>query len=838
MRCSLSDISKMLSHTTSECDVLSCGYRCSHIVSDDEITILLTDSRSLSYPATTLFFALHTKGNDGHRYIRTLYNEGVRNFVVTEIPKEMKDVANANFIIVDDTLAALHVIALQCRSKSSAKVVAIAGSRGKTTLKEWLYQILNDDYATFRSPRSYNSQIGVPLSVWEIEDNSQIAIIEAGISQPGEMQKLQNIIRPEIVILTNLSDERGDRFVSLRQKAEELMCLAIDAKILIYNADDALMASVAAKSVSEDTKLLAWSKIDDSQPLFISSVEPLCGDSTRISYRYNDAIGEIIIPFSASHDIENAINSLALSLLLFSDTDLMANRIARLTPVGTRLDVSEGVNGCSIIYDTYTADINSLWQALDFMGRRATSDLSRTLILSDMGHASCCDDELYPKIAELCGRVKIDRFIGIGPQLSLHKYSFGPESLFFASTDEFMQSMSTSDFSNELILLKGAPAFDFKRIQENLEARKHETVLEVNLDAVVKNFNYFRQQLPTGTGIVAMVKASGYGAGSYEIAKTLQAQGAAYLAVAVLDEGIDLRKAGITMPIMVMNPKVVNYKSMFAFRLEPEIYSLSMLYDVIREAEKNGVEEYPVHIKLDTGMHRMGFVEDELPKVMEVLNAQNYIVAKSVFSHLATADCLDMDQYTLSQIERFERLTSFMQSNYDRKILRHILNSAGILRFPQYHFDMARLGIGLYGANTLPADIEQPLAVVSSLKTVVIAIREWNAGESIGYGRRGILTKKSRIATIPIGYADGMNRRFGNARSRVYINGHYAPTVGNICMDACMIDVTDIPCNVGDIVEIFGENVSVQELADVLETIPYEVLTSISPRVKRIYFRE
>jgi alanine racemase len=525
-------------------------------------------------------------------------------------------------------------------------------------------------------------------------------------------------------------------------------------------------------------------------------------------------------------------------LLLGKDKSVIAERMSRLTAVGTRLDVSDGVNGCTLIYDTYTSDCRSLWQALDFMGRRATGDCTRTLILSDMPGDGDSESHSFERVAEMCRRANIDRFIGIGEQLMASAHLFGTNASFFASTDEFMRSMSTSDFSNELILIKGAPQFDFKRIQDNLEARKHETVLEVNLDSVVKNYNYFRQHLPTSTGLVAMVKASGYGAGSYEIAKTLQAQGAAYLAVAVLDEGIDLRKAGITMPIMVMNPKVVNYKSMFTFHLEPEIYSIAMLKDVIREAEKYGVENYPVHIKLDTGMHRMGFLESELEHVMEILNAQNHVVAASVFSHLATADCPDMDDYTLMQLQCFDRLTDYMQSRYPRKIKRHVLNSAGIIRFPQYHYDMARLGIGLYGANTLPPEIERPLAVVSTLRTVIIAIREWDEGESVGYARRGMLGRKSRIATIPIGYADGMNRRFGNGRSRVYINGQYAPTAGNICMDACMIDVTDVPCKEGDIVEIFGENVSVQELADVLETIPYEVLTSVSPRVKRVYFRE
>ncbi|MDE6226131.1 MAG: alanine racemase, partial [Muribaculaceae bacterium] len=419
---------------------------------------------------------------------------------------------------------------------------------------------------------------------------------------------------------------------------------------------------------------------------------------------------------------------------------------------------------------------------------------------------------------------------------------------FFATTEEFLEAIHPSDFSEEAILMKGAPRFGFGRINELLEARKHETVLEVNLDALIRNYNYFRAHLPEETGLVGMVKASGYGAGSYEIAKTLQDCGAAYLAVAVLDEGIELRRKGIRMPIMVMNPKVANYRAMFANRLEPEIYSMEMLKDVVRAAGKNGMEDYPIHLKLDTGMHRMGFIADELEDVATVLKGQKGVKVESVFSHLATADCLDMDDYTELQLKRFDDMTSTLarllgnehiESEERFPFNRHILNTAGILRYGMTkHYDMCRLGIGLYGANTLPEEIERPLSVVSTLRTVIIAVREWEAGETVGYSRKGVLKRKSRIATIPIGYADGMNRHFGNGNITVKVNGQDAPTVGNICMDACMIDVTGIDCKPGDTVEIFGQEAPLRRLADVLGTIPYEVLTSVSPRVKRIYYRE
>lgn len=803
---------------------------------NDEISVLLIDSRSLAYPDFTLFFAIKTKGNDGHKFVKSLYESGVRNFVVTDIPADLKDKKDVNFLVVENVVKALQTLAAYHRSKYKRTVIAIAGSKGKTTVKEYLFQLLKKDYKIARSPRSYNSQIGVPLSLWEIDRQSEMAIIEAGISEKGEMQGLCEIISPKIVVLTNVEDESSLEFDSREQKICEELLLAEKAEVLIYNADDIQISEIVKQKFSGRKNLIGWSKQEGLGELIVHFERR--EHSTQIRYSYKDIIGSLELPFVGEYDLENAVCALAVMLFLEVSNEEIENRFSRLHHIGTRLNVSDGVNGCLLIFDSFTNDYNSIWSALAFMSRRATAGKSRTLILSDLYDANIGDDCLSVGIADLIVKASVDKFIGIGDSFAPHRELFAPNSRFFSTTEEFMSEMSTSDFNNELVLIKGSPEFEFGRILENLEAKKHETVLEVNLDSVVKNYNYFRQNIVPGTGIIAMVKASGYGAGSYEIAKTLQDQGAAYLAVAVIDEGVDLRNAGITMPIMVMNPKVVNYKSMFAYNLEPEIYSLEMLADVIREAEKNGVHDYPVHIKLDTGMHRMGFLEEELPVLMQMLNEQSFIVASSVFSHLATADCIDKDDYTLKQLALFDKYTQYMLDNYARPIRRHILNTAGILRFPQYSYDMVRLGIGLYGANTLPQHIEKPLEVVSTLRTMIISIREWEAGETIGYGRKGVLQRKSRIATIPIGYADGMNRHFGNGRGRVFINGCFAPTIGNICMDACMIDVTDVDCNVGDEVEIFGNNVSVQELADLLDTIPYEILTSVSPRVKRVYFRE
>lgn len=805
---------------------------------ETEISVLLTDSRSLTRPAESLFFAIRTRGNDGHRFISELYGKGVRNFVVREIPEEMKGASDANFIVVDSPTEALQTIARRADG-SGGVLAAIAGSRGKTTLKEFLFCLLEPLRNVARSPRSFNSQIGVPLSLWEIADDSEVSLIEAGISQPGEMEALAAAIRPDAVIFTNLNEEHSEGFESMHQKASEkaLLAAAPQVKTVIYPADSEILSKAIKEAANPGSRLIDWSKRDPQAALFINEV--LSSDAgTAITYTFEGETSVVRTPLRDARDTECAIAALAFMLSLGIDREVIADRFSYLRPIRTRLNVSEGVNGSSLIFDGYTSDLSSLRQAIDFMRRRRSPDQPPTLILSDLRHEAEGNSDTYRAIAELLKWGGIKRFIGIGPRLSAHAAIFPENSEFYLSTADFLQKRSTSDFDHELILIKGAPEFEFDRILENLETRKHETVLEVNLDSLVSNYNYFRQQIPPSVGMIAMVKASGYGAGSYEIAKTLQAQGAAYMAVAVLDEGVDLRKAGITMPIMVMNPKVVNYRSMFAYRLEPEIYSMQMLRDVIREARKNGLTGYPVHIKLDTGMHRMGFTEPELPELMDMLEGQKAVEARSVFSHLATSDCPDMDDYTLLQLERFRRYTDYILQRSSYPILRHVLNSAGILRFPEHHYDMVRLGIGLYGANTLPPEMEKPLAVVSTLRTVIIAIREWEAGETIGYGRRGVLSRRSRIATIPIGYADGMNRHFGRGAIRVMINGKPAPTIGNICMDACMIDVTDVPCEVGDYVEIFGPNAPLQRLADTLDTIPYEILTSVSPRVKRVYYRE
>jgi len=804
---------------------------------DYDIENLLTDSRSLENPADTLFFAIPTAENDGHKYVRSLYESGVRSFVVNHIPESMADAEDVNWLVVGDSVAALQRVASR-RSDFAGRILAITGSRGKTTLKEWIFQLMEPFADIARSPRSFNSQIGVPLSMWEIGPSASLAIIEAGISRPGEMAALASCISPDVVIITNVGDAHSEGFPSIEAKAREKALLAApeSVKCVIFSADSPLIADAVA-AVAPGKNTLIWSAEGRRADIALS-FRQISRSEVEVSYTYNGETHSFTAPVSSGHDRENIANALAFMLESGVDAGSIASRFGRLHPISTRLNVSDAMNGCSLIHDRYTSDFSSLRPALDFLRRRKTPQQSVTLILSDLHHEDMESGLLYRQIASLCRRAGVNKFIGVGPSLSAHASLFGASARFFPDTESLLASLSPSDFADEIILLKGSPEFNFEEVAQMLEIRKHETVLEVNLDSIIDNYNYFRQSLPAGVGIVCMVKASGYGAGSFEIAKTLQDCGAAYLAVAVLDEGIDLRRKGITMPIMVMNPKVANYKAMFANRLEPEIYSFDMLDDVIGEAAKNGIENYPIHIKLDTGMHRTGFVEEDLPRLMDILCASKQVRAKSVFSHLATADCPDMNDFTELQLSRFAGYTDYMLSRYPHPILRHVLNSAGILRYPEHHYDMARLGIGLYGANTLPPEMEKPLAVVSTLRTVITALHDWEPGETIGYGRHGVITRPSRIATIPIGYADGVNRHFGRGKVSFYVNGKMAPTIGNICMDACMIDVTDIDCAVGDSVEIFGRNAPLQRLADVLDTIPYEILTSVSPRVKRVYYRE
>ena len=805
------------------------------IHADNTLSVLLTDSRSLTFPEESIFFALVTERNDGHKYIKELYDKGVRDFVIDHYPNESDKMPEANFLHVTDTLAAMQMLAAHHRRQFDIPVIGITGSNGKTSVKEWLHQLLQDDYNIVRSPRSYNSQTGVPLSVWQLNEKTELALFEAGISRPDEMHRLEEIIQPTIGLITNIGEAHQEGFASMQQKCMEKLTLLQGCDCIIYDGDNEVVSDCVEK-LCLGAYEIAWSRKDRDKPLYISSIEK--GDhSTRIKYTYLQYFLEVTIPYTDDASIQNAIHCLAIMLYLNRMPEVISERMAKLEPLAMRMEVKEGNNNCLIINDSYNSDMDSLTIALDFQARRAANGkMKRTLILSDIFQTGLPPATLYRKVADLLKRKGIERLIGIGPIISDNAYLFDIEKDFYSGTREFVEQLTPDMFQDELVLIKGARNFHFEIISEALELKQHETILEVNLDALVSNLNYYKSYLKPDTKVVCMVKAFGYGAGSYEIAKTLQDRGADYLAVAVADEGAELRKAGITMPIIVMNPEMSSFRTLFSYRLEPEIYSFNLLNALLAEGEKLGVSGYPIHIKIDSGMHRLGFTENQVDELASLLQSQIVLMARSVFSHFAGSDETQHDAYTLQQIATFNRCADKIQAASKHKVMRHLLNTAGITRFSEHQLDMVRLGIGLYGVS--PIDENQGLRPVSTLKTTILQIHEYEAGETIGYGRHGVLTRRSRIAAIPIGYADGLDRHLGNGNCEVLVNGHRAPIIGNICMDICMIDVTDVACNEGDRVEIFGENLPVQELAKRLDTIPYEMLTSISNRVKRVYYRE
>ena len=815
-------------------------------VGDAPATIdwLLTDSRSLSFPEATLFFALSSKRNDGARYIPDLYIREVRNFVISrETYSQMEEEGafggihtDANYLVVPHPLKALQKLAEQHRSRFQIPVIGITGSNGKTVVKEWLYQLLGPDRPTVRSPRSYNSQIGVPLSVWRLDEGAELAIFEAGISEPGEMKALESIIKPTIGILTNIGGAHQENFFSLQDKCQEKLSLFRDCDVLIYNGDDEFISSCVARSLLS-AREIAWSRKDVDKPLFISKVEKK-DDCTLINYRYLDMDHSYTLPFIDDASIENSLNCLAACLYLMLPPERISERMAHLEPVGMRLEVKEGRNGCLLINDSYNSDLVSLDIALDFLYRRSlTTSLKRTLILSDILETGQNAAMLYRQVAQLLESRHVERIIGVGKELCEHAGRFGIEKAFYADTDALLRALQKGELrlENEIVLIKGARRFGFDDLAEVLEKKVHETILEVNLGAMVENLNWYRSLLNPGVKMTCMVKASAYGAGSYEIAKTLQEHRVDYLAVAVADEGSELRKAGITTNILIMNPEMTAFKTMFDYHLEPEVYSFGLLDALVREAEKQGITNYPIHIKIDTGMHRLGFLPEEIPALTECLKGQDAVIVRSVFSHLVGSDSVQFDDFTRQQIAIFEDASARLQAAFSHKILRHICNSAGIERFPEAQFDMVRLGIGLYGINPITNAV---MHNVSSLYTTILQIHEVPQVDTVGYSRRGRLTRPSRIAALPIGYADGLNRHLGNGHAYCLVNGKKAPYVGNICMDVCMIDVTDIDCKEGDRVEIFGDHLPVTILSDALDTIPYEVLTSVSTRVKRVYYQD
>ncbi len=800
-----------------------------------EVEWLLTDSRSLVYPESSLFFAIKTTSGDGHDFIPELYQRGVRNFVVTTLPPGYEQMyAGANFLQVPSALKALQRLAERHREQYNIPVIGITGSNGKTMVKEWLNQLLSPIAKVTRSPRSYNSQIGVPMSVWYLNEQTQIGIFEAGISQPGEMEALRDIIQPTIGVMVSLGSAHQKNFRNKEEKCREKLRLFKDCEILVFCSDDeTIVRNITLGKIAH--KLLYWSKTNREAPLFISNIIKKESD-TEIEYSYNGSTSRYSIPFIDDASITDSIHCLAVCLHLKISRDAIAMRMQGLEPIAMRLEVSRGINHCTIINDTYNSDVNSLDIALDFLNRRASESASKTVvILSDILQSGMEADDLYSEVAEMVNARKPQLFVGVGRKMCAHADLFDTAAKFFATTQDLIDSGEIERFSGDTILLKGARLFEFEKLYDLLTQKVHETTLNVNLGAIVDNLNHYRSFMKHETKIVCMVKASAYGCGSLEVSRTLQEHGVDYLAVAVADEGVALRNAGITANIMVMNPEMTAFRTMLQYHLEPEIYSFRILDAMIKEAKREGVTHYPIHIKIDSGMHRLGFLPEEIDQLTARLKAQNAVVPRSVFSHFVGSDGEGFNDFTQHQFEVFNEASQKLQQAFPDKIIRHICNTAGIERFPQYHLDMVRLGLGLYGIDPFT---NKTINNVATLRTTILQIHNVKKQDTVGYSRKGHLERDSRIAAIPIGYADGLDRHLGCGNGFCIVNGKEARYVGNICMDVAMIDVTDIDCKEGDSVEIFGDNLPVTTLSDKLQTIPYEILTSVSERVKRVFYKD
>jgi len=800
------------------------------------VTELLTDSRRLASAEGCMFIALKSKRNDGHRYIEDLYSRGVRNFIVEQAPENLEQLPEASFILVKNSLHALQMLAASHRKKFNIQVIGITGSNGKTIVKEWLYQLMYEDKNIVRSPKSFNSQIGVPLSVWQMNENHDLAIFEAGVSEPDEMDRLQPIIYPTIGIFTNLGHAHDENFINRHQKAGEKLKLFTKVEMLIYCLDQKeLQEGILKSGILKNIRTFTWSR-NEKADLSIKSVVH-AQHTTTISGLFRSQFLEISIPFTDEASVENAIHCWAAMLLLDYPHEVISRRMKLLQPVAMRLEMKEGINNCTIINDTYNSDIDSLAIALDFLNQQK-QHRKKTVILSDILQSGRSDNYLYQEIAQLLESKSVDQIIGIGKSISKQSGSFKMNKSFFQNTEEFLNKFPLASFSNETILLKGARIFQFEQISDLLQQKTHETVLEINLNALVHNLNHYRSLLSPGVKMMAMVKAFSYGSGSFEIANLLQFHHVDYLTVAYADEGVELRKAGINLPVMVMNPDQESFDSMLKHNLEPEIYSfriLRLLEDSL--SRLSGQTSIGIHIKIDTGMKRLGFDPSEVDELVLHLRNNPQLKVISVFSHLAGTDNPALDEFTQHQVEVFREACSKICGAFDYPILRHILNTAGISRFRDAQFDMVRLGIGLYGISPTP-DEQSALLNVSTLKSSISQVKVLKQDETLGYNRAWKASEETTIGIVPIGYADGLSRRLSNGRGHMMVNGKVVPVIGNVCMDMCFIDITGVQAREGDEVLIFGKEMPITRLAEEMDTIPYEILTGISRRVKRVYFEE
>jgi alanine racemase len=784
------------------------------------------DSRSLQNSAQTLFFALTGPNNNAHSYIKDLIANGVQNFVVLYIPEGCA--GKANFLLVENTLDALQQFAAYYRSLYDFPIIGITGSNGKTIVKEWLNFLLSPDYNVIRSPKSYNSQVGVPLSLFAINEKHNLGIFEAGISTVREMEKLEKIIQPTIGILTNIGSSHDEGFLNLEEKTIEKLNLFKHADVLIYE-----QRSLVDQFVNPKKIVFTWSFINKEVDVFVYKKETE-NQNTTLYYKYKGNTQELRIPFEDTASIQNAISCLMAMLYFDYDSATIQSRMLLLFPVEMRLKVKNGINNCSLIDDSYSSDFESLKIALDFLESQRQFP-KKTVILSDIFQSGLSNEELYSKVSQLIVSNNITRTIVIGETISAFKDIFA-NCIKFKTTNEFISNFDTLGFANETILIKGARSFQFEEIVYLLEEKTHETVLEINLNAISYNLNFFKSKLNPKVKIMVMVKAFGYGNGGVEIAKLLEHHKVDYLGVAFADEGISLKNGGIHLPIMVLNPENTSFSAIIQNQLEPEIYCLKGLYAFLKIAKEKNLRHFPIHIKLDTGMHRLGFQEDAVNELIATLKGNENVQIRSILSHLATSDDLEHRDFTLSQINLFDDLSSRIMTGLDVNPIRHILNTSGISNYPDSQFNMVRLGIGLYGVSNDPAE-QKYLENVGTLKSVISQIRTINTGESVGYGRKFMADKPTKVATIPIGYADGIFRAWGNGIGFISIKDKKAKILGSVCMDMLMVDVTEIDCTEGDSVIVFGESPTVSYIAKKINTIAYEVLTSISQRVKRVYYR-
>ncbi|OFX87798.1 MAG: hypothetical protein A2W99_15895 [Bacteroidetes bacterium GWF2_33_16] len=794
---------------------------------------LLIDSRNAVSSPNTLFFAIRGERHDGHKFINELYEKGIRNFVVEQLPEYHKNYTEASFLVVSSAIIALHQLAAYHRKQFNYPVIGITGSNGKTIVKEWLYHVLQTQKNIVRSPKSFNSQVGVPLSVWLMNKSYDLAIFEAGISLPGEMEKLEEIIKPTIGLITNIGESHQENFDDYKQKAVEKLSLFKNSETIVYCRDHLLIHELIQNDHEfAKKKCFTWSTKSEADLIVHSSIKNHQHTTLQIEYSKNKV--EIIIPFTDSASIEDATHVIALLCALGYNLFDFKNQLESIPPVAMRLELKNGINRCTLINDSYNSDLNSLNIALHYLDQQ-NQHSKKILILSDILQSGKDHKQLYTEVSQLISKYNIYEIIGIGPGIASQKDIFTIEKSFFSSTIEFLEKLPPNRFSDSAILLKGSRAFEFEKISSVLEEKVHRTILEINLNALISNLNYFKSKLNPGTKIMVMVKALSYGSGTHEIANILQYQGVDYLGVAFADEGVALREAGIKLPIIVMNPELNSFDIMVRHKLEPEIYSFLVLKQFIDTVRVLGTKDYPIHIKIDSGMHRLGFMSNEIDVLINELMINKNVKVASIFSHLAASDEDVHDSFTEQQISTFDKLSTKISNKLNYSIIRHILNSAGIERFPQGQFDMVRLGIGLYGISALYGN---QLANVSTLKSTVIQIKQVAKGETIGYNRKGIATDEITVAIIPVGYADGLNRHLSNGKGKLFIKGHIVPIIGNICMDMCMADITGCDINEGDEVIVFGKEISVTNMANTLQTIPYEIFTGISTRVKRVYFHE